>query len=94
MGLRPMGLSCRSFLSGDLALLGSTVVRTAPSRAAAASDLDFAPAVAAARAIRTGEVSSVELTTRVLERIKRYNPQIAISPVSSRRRRGIELAGN
>jgi amidase len=75
----------RAFLAGGLMLLGSTRLVPAPWRAltsAAAtpspdqSDLDFASALAAARAIRRGEVSSVELTTRMLERIERLNPQL------------------
>ena len=39
-----------------------------------ASELNFAPAVTVARAIRAGDVSSVEVTTRMLERIKQFNP--------------------
>jgi amidase len=74
----------RSFVTGGLALLGSTVLRAAGradiAAAAApsvgAGDLDFASALAAARAIRKGEVSSVELTTRMLERIRRHNPRL------------------
>src|SRR4029078_13712997 len=46
-----------------------------PARAAAA-DLDFASALDAAGAIRAGVVSSVELTTRMLERIGRLNPPV------------------
>lgn len=41
-----------------------------------AHDLDFASALVAAGAIRRKEVSSVELTRRVFERIDRYNPQL------------------
>ena len=75
----------RSFLAGGLVLLGSTLLfpsawQAVPSAAVAPnsdqSDLDFASALAAARAIRRGEVSSVELTTRMLERIERFNPQL------------------
>ena len=60
----------RSFLAGGLLLLGSTLLfpasRQAITSAAvapnlSASDLDFASALAAARAIRRGEVSSVAL---------------------------------
>jgi len=46
-----------------------------PARAAAA-DLDFASALDAAGAIRAGVVSSVELTTRMLDRIGRLNPPV------------------
>lgn len=77
----------RSVLAGGLGLLGSTLLFPSCGHAitsAAApvtpgsdhSDLDFASALAAARAIRTGEVSSVDLTTRMLERIKRFNPRL------------------
>src|SRR4029450_5113341 len=75
----------RSFLAGGVVLLASTLLfpsawQAVPSAAVAPnsdqSDLDFASALAAARAIRRGEVSSVELTTRMLERIERFNPQL------------------
>ena len=70
-------LSRRSFLSGSLALMGSTVLSAARSvTARPASDLDFASALAAARAIRAGEVSSLELTRHTLDRISRLNPRI------------------
>jgi Asp-tRNA(Asn)/Glu-tRNA(Gln) amidotransferase A subunit family amidase len=41
-----------------------------------AHELDFASALQAAEAIRKKQVSSVELTRRVFERIERYNPAI------------------
>jgi len=75
----------RSFLAGSVTLFGSTLLSSswgqevAPATTTAKppqSDLDFGSAVEAARAIRRGEVSSIELTTRMLERIKQYNPQI------------------
>jgi amidase len=71
----------RAFLAGGLAFLGGAAV-TAPSRASGAdtgtlavpeSDLDFASATEVARAIRRGDLSSVEVTARVLDRITRYN---------------------
>ena len=72
-------LSRRSFLGvglgGGLALAGATLLPARPARAAAA-DLDFGSALGAARAIRSGQVSSVELTTRMLERIARHNPRL------------------
>jgi amidase len=72
-----VSVSRRSFLSGSLALLGSTLLPpTSAPAATGASELDFASALTAARAIRRGDVSSVELTTRVLERIKQFNPKI------------------
>src|SRR6266403_708341 len=49
---------------------------TTASSGAPAHDLDFASALQAADAIRKKEVSSVELTKRVFERIDRYNPQL------------------
>jgi hypothetical protein len=75
----------RAFLAGGLMLLGSTRLVPAPWQALtsaaatpspAQSDLDFASGLAAARAIHRGELSSVELTTRMLERIERLNPQL------------------
>jgi Asp-tRNA(Asn)/Glu-tRNA(Gln) amidotransferase A subunit family amidase len=72
-------LSRRSFLGvglgGGLALAGATLLPARPAHAAAA-DLDFGSALGAARAIRSGQVSSVELTTRMLERIARHNPRL------------------
>jgi len=68
-------LSRRAFLAGAVVTAGAGVLRPRPTRAAVA-DLDFAAAVDAARAIRRGEVSSVELTTRILDRIARYNPRL------------------
>ncbi|MCU1311288.1 MAG: putative amidase [Candidatus Angelobacter sp.] len=49
---------------------------TTASSGTNAQDLDFASALQAAEAIRKKEVSSVELTKRVFERIDRYNPQL------------------
>ena len=74
----------RSFLSGGLLFCGSTLLRTPLRQAIAAdappkaspSNLDFASALEVARAIRRGEVSCVELTTHLLERIERFNPQL------------------
>jgi amidase len=43
---------------------------------ASAHELDFATALQAADAIRRKQVSSVELTKRIFERIDRYNPQL------------------
>ncbi len=67
----------RSFLSGSMVVLGSTLLHASRSKAAiAASELDFVPALTAARAIRRGDVSSVELTKRILDRISQYNSKI------------------
>jgi amidase len=82
-----LNLRCdrRAFLAGGLAFLGATLLpasrwqvisTVAGTPDGSPSDLDFASALEAARAIRSGEVSSVDLTTRMLERIKQYNPQI------------------
>ena len=69
-------LGRRSFLAGSLAMAGgATLSATRPARAAVA-DLDFASALDAAWAIRAGQVSSVELTSRMLERIARHNPPL------------------
>jgi amidase len=65
----------RQFLGTAAAALGTALVRPGVSRAAA-SDLDFVSVVSVARAIRQGEVSSVEVTTRMLDRIQRFNPQL------------------
>ena len=49
---------------------------TAFSSGVPSGDLDFVSALRAAEAIRKKEVSSVELTRHVFERIERYNPAI------------------
>jgi len=46
------------------------------SSTGASSDLDFASALQAAEAIRKKQISSVELTRRVFERIDRYDPAL------------------
>ena len=55
-----VGLRRRDLLAGGAALAGAGLLRPASARAAV-GDLDFASAVAAAAAIRRGEVSSIEL---------------------------------
>ncbi len=88
----PYNLKRRDFLgmmSGALAgsMLpenGSTALLSSPSSpadtpkttAALYDELDFASALGAAQAIRKKEVSSVELTQRIFERIDRYNPKL------------------
>jgi amidase len=47
-----------------------------PAKTAAADELDFATALQAAEMIRSGKISSVELTRKVFARIDRYNPQL------------------
>ncbi|HJV57400.1 MAG TPA: amidase [Methylomirabilota bacterium] len=70
-----MTLDRRAFLAGGVALAGAAVLPARAARAAAA-DLDFASALEAARAIRAGQVSSVELTARMLDRIAQHNPKL------------------
>jgi amidase len=62
-------------------LLGSVSLSLAAAYAArvsaeSAQDLDFAPALGAAAAIKAKRVSSAELTRRMFERIDRYNPKL------------------
>src|SRR5438552_9592124 len=68
-------LTRRSFLGGGLTVVGATVLPARAARAAVA-DLDFVSALEAARAIRRGDVSSVELTTRMLDRIALHNKHL------------------
>jgi amidase len=65
----------RAFLSGGATLTAAALMRP-PRALGSTADLDFASALDAARAIRTRRISSVELTTRMLARISRYNPQL------------------
>jgi len=71
----PSRLTRREFLGGGAALAAATLLRPAAPRAAV-PDLDFASALEAARAIREGRVSALELTTRVLDRIQRLNSKL------------------
>src|SRR5262245_62461405 len=66
----------RAFLLGSTAAASAVALRTRSGARAAVPDLDFASAGDVARAIRRGDVSSLEVTTRVFERIKRYNPRL------------------
>ncbi len=68
-------LDRRSFLAGSVALAGAALLPGRTARASVA-DLDFASALEAARAIRAGQVSAVELTQRMLDRISRLNPKL------------------
>lgn len=70
-----MPIGRRAFLAGGVALAGGTLLTRGRAHAAIA-DLDFADARTVAGAIRRGDVSSVELVTRSLDRVKRYNPQL------------------
>jgi amidase len=69
------GLSRRELLGGGVALAAAALLPARPARAGV-GDLDFASALDAAHAIRTGQVSSVELTTRMLARISQHNPKL------------------
>jgi len=88
-------LTRRGFLAGSLTV---TATALAPLRAAraAAGDLDFASALDAARAIRSGQVSSVELTTRMLDRIQQHNGKlnavVALAPDAVDRARAADEA--
>jgi amidase len=72
----PTAIDRRAFLVGGALAAAATVVRSRPSAGAALTDVDFASAGEVAGAIRRGDVSSVELTRRTLERIQRYNPRL------------------
>ena len=88
-------LTRRGFLAGSLTVTATVL---APLRAAraAASGLDFASALDAARAIRSGQVSSVELTTRMLNRIQQHNGKlnavVALAPDAVDRARAADEA--
>ncbi len=72
-------LDRRTFLRAGLAagvVCAGAGARPARMARAAAGDLDFASALEAAGAIQAGRVSSVELTTRMLDRIARLNPKL------------------
>jgi amidase len=77
-------VSRRMFLSGGTALLGSALLPISKLERRASvsnpgghlSELSFVSALGAARAIRTKEVSSAELTRHQLDRIERYNPPL------------------
>jgi amidase len=68
-------LTRRELLAGGLALAGASLSRPRAARAGV-EELDFASALDAAHAIRTGKVSSVELTNRMLARIAQLNPRL------------------
>src|SRR5262249_24521313 len=71
----PRSISRRELLGGGLALAATALLPSRPARAAV-GDLDFTSAIDAAHAIRTGQISSVELTNRMLTRIGQYNPKL------------------
>jgi len=65
----------RAGLAAGLGALAGAAWPGRPARAAVA-DLSSASALEAARAIRDGAVSAVELTRHVLDRIARFNPKL------------------
>ena len=79
----PLAIAAKAFpVSEVLANLSSATphltqaTAATPKTSGAPHELDFATALQAADAIRKKQVSSVELTQRVFERIDRYNPQL------------------
>jgi len=88
-------LTRRSLLAGGLALAGAAVM---PARAGRAADvaLDFVSALDAGRAIRGGQISSLELTTRMLDRIGQHNGKlnavVALAGDAAERARAADLA--
>jgi amidase len=67
----------RFFLTRGLALGGALMGDGWPARpTAGATELGFRSALDVARMIRRGEISSLELTTHVLERIRRHNGRL------------------
>ncbi|HZJ72605.1 MAG TPA: amidase family protein, partial [Planctomycetota bacterium] len=73
--MSPTALTRRAFLAGGVALAGASLHPPRAARAGA-EELDFASVVDAALAIRSGKVSSVELTNRMLARIAQHNPRL------------------
>ncbi len=65
----------RAFLSSSALAAAASLVRGRAARALSAG-LDFASAGEAAGAIRRGDVSSLELTTHMLDRIAKYNQRL------------------
>ena len=86
----------RSFLAGGLALAGGALMPWR-SAGAAAPALDFASALEAGRAIRAGQISSVELTSLMLGRITRHNGRlnavVLVAPDAVERARAADQAG-
>lgn len=74
----PLALAATTVPLGEIFAFGSSLQMqpAAGTSAPAASELDFATALQAADAIKTGKTSSVELTQRIFARIDRYNPQL------------------
>jgi amidase len=70
--------SRREFLSTAAAAAAATMLVPSGAGAEAPADLTFASALVAARAIRDGRVSSVELTRLTFERIERFKSLNAV----------------
>jgi amidase len=89
-------LTRRGFLAGGLATVTASALAPVRAARAGASDLDFASALDAARAIRAGHVSAVELTTRMLDRIQQHNGKlnaiVALAPDAVDRARAADEA--
>ena len=71
LGIPHVRASESAFQPSEAAALAAPPPARSPSH-----DLGFASALRAAEAIRSKEVSSVELTRLIFERIDRYNPQL------------------
>src|SRR5262244_2923128 len=71
LGIPHVQASESAFRPSEAAALAAPPPALSPSH-----DLGFASALRAAEAIRSKEVSSVELTRLIFERIDRYNPQL------------------
>lgn len=74
-------LNRRTFLTGSVAAVAGVTLLREPVAATeppplSLEDLTFASGIEAARAIRRGDVSSVELTSHVLKRIERHNGKV------------------
>src|SRR5436309_2927082 len=82
----------RQFLSGSAVVLGAGLLGVIPPQVASAVDeppdrvmpLPFRSALDVARAIQRGEISSVELTKLILDRIEKFNAKVnAVVTVTS-----------
>jgi len=84
-GLNDHQITRRTFLSSSAILVGSSFLpfsldkntqKATQGTSIKPDDLEFASAVEASKAIRRGEISSVELTEHILKRIDKYNPSL------------------
>ena len=79
----PLALAAKAFPVPEILTSGfsgsphlAQAAAATPKTSGVPHELDFATALQAADAIRKKQVSSVELTQRVFDRIDRYNPQL------------------